>query len=287
MKNSDAILRKPSWLKIKKIPKAQHYSYLKELLNKGNIHTICESGNCPNIGECWNAKTATFMILGEICTRSCQFCGVTKGVPLPIDYNEPDKIVKVVSELNLKHCVLTSVTRDDIPDGGAEIWSKVINLLKQIQSPPKIEALIPDFNGNFNALLKVIESKPDIISHNLETTKQLSPIIRKKAKYSLSLNLLNEISKNKIVSKSGIMLGLGETKYDVLQVMDDLLNVNCKIMTIGQYLQPAKNNIPVSRYVPPEEFEEYKTIGLQKGFKFIESAPFVRSSYHAAKHIIA
>jgi len=277
-------LKKPDWLKIK-LPDAFEYAQIKKKLSKNNLNTICESGQCPNLGECWKSGTATFMILGNICTRSCRFCAVTTGKPLPPDPDEPQKVAKVFKEMNLKHCVLTSVDRDDLQDGGADIWAQTIKAVKATGNNVTVECLIPDFKGSFNCIQKIIDAKPDIISHNLETVQQLTKEIRIFASYDLSLQVLDYIGKSGISSKSGIMVGLGETKEEIYQTMDDLLSVGCKILTIGQYLRPNKDNYPVKKYVAPEEFAEYKTVGLKKGFKHIESAPLVRSSYHAEKHI--
>ena len=278
--------KKPDWLRIN-LPKAGEYAYLKEYLNKFNLHTICESGNCPNIGECWQNRTATFMILGDICTRSCSFCAVKTGKPLPPDFKEPGRIATVIKEMRLMHCVITSVDRDDLPDGGAEIWAETIEEIKRINPNTTIEALIPDFKGVHENIHHIIQSKPDILSHNLETVERLTKLVRVQAKYKRSLDVLNFIASNGIAAKSGIMLGLGETKEEVLQTMDDLLDAGCSILTLGQYLQPTKNHLPVDRYVHPEEFEEMRSNALQKGFTFAECGPLVRSSYHAEKHISA
>ena len=276
--------KKPDWLHIK-LPSTNEYSFIKEYLSHFELHTICESGKCPNIAECWAAKTATFMILGNICTRNCRFCGVKKGSPVSTDIDEPKKIAEVISKIGLKHCVLTSVTRDDLKDGGAKIWHDTIIAIREKTPAITIEALIPDFNGDIDAMKKVIESKPDIISHNLETVRRLTKEIRIKAQYDLSLLVIKTIANAGVKAKSGIMLGLGETNEEVLETMDDILKQNCKIITIGQYLQPSRNNIPVVKYYTPEEFHEIEQIGLQKGFLHIESGPLVRSSYHAEKHV--
>ncbi len=276
--------KKPDWLRIK-LPSTNDYSYLKENLSHYGLHTICESGKCPNIAECWAAKTATFMILGDICTRNCRFCGVTKGKPNTTDIQEPEHIAEVIKKIGLKHCVLTSVTRDDLPDGGAKIWHDTIVAVKEKNPEITIEALIPDFNGDVVALNMVIASKPNIISHNLETVRRLTPEIRIKAQYDVSLFVIKTIAESGIKAKSGIMLGIGETLEEIRETMDDLLQQHCRIITIGQYLQPTRNNIPVVKYYAPEEFKEIEQIGLQKGFLHIESGPLVRSSYHAEKHV--
>ena len=275
--------KKPDWLRIK-LPSTNDYSYLKENLSHYGLHTICESGKCPNIAECWAAKTATFMILGDICTRNCRFCGVTKGKPNATDIQEPEHIAEVIKKIGLKHCVLTSVTRDDLPDGGAKIWHDTIVAVKEKNPEITIEALIPDFNGDVDSLNLVIASKPNIISHNLETVRRLTPEIRIKAQYDVSLFVIKTVADSGIKAKSGIMLGIGETLEEIRETMDDLLQQNCRIITIGQYLQPTRNNIPVVKYYTPEEFKEIEQIGLQKGFLHIESGPLVRSSYHAEKH---
>jgi lipoyl synthase len=276
--------RKPDWLRIK-LPSANDYSYIKEYLTEANLHTICESGKCPNIAECWAAKTATFLILGNICTRNCKFCGVITGKPLPEDKMEAKKLAEVVHHLKLKHCVITSVTRDDLEDGGAKIWHDTIISIRAKNPGITIEALIPDFNGNPESLSTVIFSKPDIISHNLETVKRLTPEIRGKARFERSLKVLKTIADSNISAKSGIMLGLGETLDEISETLDELIKVNCKIVTIGQYLQPGRNNFPVIKYYTPEEFEKIRELALQKKFKKVECGPLVRSSFHAEKHV--
>ncbi len=276
--------KKPDWLRIK-LPRTHDYSYLKENLSQYGLHTICESGKCPNIAECWASKTATFMILGDVCTRNCRFCGVTKGKPSITNIHEPEKIAEIITKIGLKHCVLTSVTRDDLSDGGAKIWHDTIVTVKEKNPQITIEALIPDFNGDVDSLNLVIASKPNIISHNLETVRRLTHEIRIKAQYDVSLFVIKTIAESVIKAKSGIMLGIGETLDEIKETMDDLLQQNCRIITIGQYLQPTRNNIPVVKYYTPEEFHEIEQIGLQKGFLHIESGPLVRSSYHAEKHV--
>lgn len=278
--------RLPRWMKMK-MPKGESYSKVKNLVNSHGLHTICTSGNCPNIGECWNRGTATFMILGDICTRACKFCNVKTGKPLPVDNNEPQKIAESVKKLNLKHCVITSVDRDDLDDGGADLWVKTIKAIKLETPNVTIEVLIPDFNGNTNLIQKIIDAKPEVISHNLETVESLTPKIRSKAKYHISLNVLKQIADSGLVAKSGIMLGLGETEDEVLKTMDDLREIDCKVLTIGQYLQPTRTHYPVKAYIHPDQFKKYETIGLQKGFSFVESSPLVRSSYKADRHVNA
>ena len=278
------IKRKPEWLKIK-LPTNSNSSFVGSLVNDHELHTICTSGKCPNHGECWDAKTATFMILGDICTRSCKFCNVTTGRPKPVDWNEPMKVAKAVESLGLKHCVITSVDRDDLEDKGAKFWAATIKAIKQVNPKTTIETLIPDFDGVESLVSFVIEAKPNVISHNLETVERLTPIIRSRAQYKRSLLVLEQIAKSVIRAKSGIMLGLGETQDEVLQTMDDLLSVGCEVMTIGQYLQPTRQNYPVIDYIHPDVFEFYRIEGLKKGFKHVESSPLVRSSYHAEKHV--
>jgi len=269
------------------MPKGESYSKVKNLAGKYGLHTICTSGNCPNIGECWNRGTATFMILGEICTRNCKFCGVKTGKPLPPDPSEPKKIAESVQILGVKHCVITSVDRDDLDDLGAGFWAETISEVKKLNPETKIETLIPDFQGREELIRQVAEAGPDVISHNLETVERLTPFIRSAAKYRRSLEVLKTIASSGKIAKSGIMLGLGETREEVLQTMDDLLAAGCKVMTIGQYLAPTLQHIQVVEYVEPAKFEEFKKNGLEKGFSFVESAPLVRSSYRAENHVIA
>ena len=280
------IRRLPRWMKMQ-MPKGESYSRVKNTVNKYNLHTICTSGNCPNIGDCWNRGTATFMILGEICTRSCKFCGVKTGKPLPVDWDEPNRVAESVRLMQVKHCVITSVDRDDLDDGGAAFWAETIKKIKEVNPETTIETLIPDFDGIEKDLQIVIDSKPEVISHNLETVERLTPQIRSRAKYDRSLKVLKKIADSGITAKSGIMLGLGETEEEILQTMDDLLAVGCKVMTIGQYLAPSLDHIPVKEYVTPEKFEEYRVVGLKKGFQFVESSPLVRSSYKAENHVCA
>lgn len=275
--------RLPRWMKMQ-LPKGENYSKVKNLVNQHHLHTICTSGNCPNIGECWNRGTATFMILGDICTRNCKFCGVTTGKPLPPDPEEPRRIAESVKIMNLKHAVITSVDRDDLPDLGAGFWAETVRQVKSLNPEIKIEVLIPDFQGKKDLIGTVIEAAPEVISHNMETVERLTPQIRSAAKYRTSLDVIRTVAESGIVAKSGIMLGLGETEEEVLQVMDDLRAVGCKVMTIGQYLAPTLDHIQVKEYVSPEQFERYRTIGLEKGFMFVESSPLVRSSYRAELH---
>ena len=278
--------RLPKWMKMK-MPKGESYSKVKNLVEKHGLHTICTSGNCPNIGECWNRGTATYMILGDICTRRCKFCAVKSGRPLPPDLKEPEKVAESVRIMGVKHCVITSVDRDDLEDQGAEIWARTISEVKRVNPETKIEVLIPDFKGKTELIQRVIDAKPEVISHNLETVERLTPFIRFASKYRRSLDVVKYIAQNYIVAKSGIMLGLGETQEEVLQTMDDLLEAGCKVITIGQYLAPTLKHMPVVEYIKPEKFAEYRKIGLKKGFKFVESTPLVRSSYRAEEHVNA
>jgi len=276
--------RLPRWMKTQ-LPKGENYSKVKRLIADHHLNTICTSGNCPNKGECWNAGTASFMILGEKCTRNCRFCYVINSVPDPVDWLEPLRLAKTIQTLQLKHCVITSVTRDDLADGGAEFWATTIRKIKELNPETTIETLIPDFHANKEHLQKVIDAAPDVISHNMETVRRLTPKVRSTARYDRSLQVISIISEAGIVSKSGIMVGLGETEDEVLQAMDDLRKAGCKVVTIGQYLQPDSNLLPVVEYVKPETFEMYRTEGLRKGFSYVESSPLVRSSYHAERHV--
>lgn len=277
--------RKPDWLKIK-LPRGFKTSQVVGLLNEKHLHTICSSGMCPNRGECWGNGTATFMIGGNICTRSCRFCNVATGRPLPLNRKEIDEIVESIKNLKLHHVVITSVDRDDLDDCGASHWADMIRTLKKECPGVTMEVLIPDFKGNLELVDLIIKEKPDVISHNLETVRRLTPDVRCFATYDTSLKVIEHIAKSGIRSKSGIMLGLGETEEEIIQTMDDLRNVGCEVMTIGQYLQPTKEHYPIQDYITPEQFEKYRLIGVDKGFRHIESAPMVRSSYHAEKHVL-
>lgn len=278
-------LRKPDWLKTQ-LQSTDQFVKVSQIVKDHHLHTICSSGKCPNMSECWNKGTATFMILGDICTRSCKFCNTLSGRPLPPDVDEPTKVAESIKLMNLRHAVVTSVDRDDLADGGASHWAQTIKTIKKINPETTLEVLIPDFDGKTELIDKIIAEKPNIISHNLETVRRLTPQIRTKAKYETSLSVLNYISSQNIVAKTGIMLGLGETEAEVIDLMKDVLKVNCFILTIGQYMQPSRQNLPVSEYITPEKFEEYKKIGLGLGFKIVESAPLVRSSYCAEKHLL-
>ncbi len=277
-------IRKPEWLKTQ-LQSGENYLKISQIVKTNKLHTICSSGRCPNMSECWNKGTATFMISGNICTRSCKFCNTLSGRPLPLDPLEPMKIAESIRMMKLKHAVITSVDRDDLVDGGAQHWAETIRTIKKINPETTLEVLIPDFDGNTELIDLIIAEKPDIISHNMETVERLTPRIRTKAKYRTSLKVIRHISKSLVVSKTGIMVGLGETEAEILQLMDDALTNGCKIITIGQYMQPSRKNIEVTEYITPEKFAEYKAIGLLKGFRIVESAPLVRSSYCAENHI--
>ncbi len=277
------IKRKPDWLKIK-LHGGENYVKVKQIVEKHHLHTICSSGKCPNMGECWSRGTATFMISGNICTRSCKFCATNTGKPLPLDPNEPLKLAESIKLMGLKHCVITSVDRDDLEDKSANHWANTITEVRKLNPEVVIEVLIPDFDANTTLLDIVLNAKPDIVAHNVETVERLTPNVRTKAKYRTSLDVVKYITQSGITSKSGIMVGIGETEKEVIQTMKDLVEVGCTIFTIGQYLQPTINNIPVEEYINPEQFDAYKKIGLELGFKYVESGPLVRSSYMADKY---
>ena len=282
----ERVRRLPGWLKMQRAS-GENYSRVRNLVRENRLHTICTSGNCPNIGECWNAGTATFMILGDICTRACKFCATTTGRPLPPDPEEPVRLADSVKALGLKHCVITSVDRDDLPDGGASFWAEVIKCVKTINPETTIETLIPDFDGKHENIQKIIDADPGVISHNIETVKRLTSVIRTKARYERSLDVLRYISSKGKMTKSGFMLGLGETEKEIYETMDDLHSAGCKVLTIGQYLKPSPLHMDAVDYVTPERFEAYRAAALDKGFKFVECSPLVRSSFHAEKHVQA
>ena len=286
-KFNNTYLRKPPWLRTR-LTEATEYGQISRRLRSANLHTICESGACPNKGECWGRGTATFMILGNICTRSCRFCNVTTGRPHAPDPGESEEVAKTVAQMGVKHCVITSVDRDDLDDGGAGHWADTISKIKQQSPHTTIEALIPDFKGEEKDIQQVMNAAPEIISHNLETVRELTKPVRVYASYERSLQVLKYIAENSSIrTKSGIMLGLGETEEEILETMDDLRAVNCQVITIGQYLQPSKDSLPVQKYIHPDDFLRYGKIALKKGFLHAESAPLVRSSYQAEKHIPA
>lgn len=276
--------RKPEWLRVK-LPVGKEYAHVRSLVDKHKLHTICESGNCPNMGECWGAGTATFMILGNICTRSCSFCAVATGRPLAVDLEEPIRVATSVQLMNVKHCVITSVDRDDLKDGGSIIWAETIRAIREKSPSTTLETLLPDFKGDWDNLARVLEEAPEVVSHNLETVRRLTKEVRIQAKYDRSLECLKHISEAGLRTKSGIMLGLRETEDEVLESMDDLLNNGVHILTLGQYLQPTRKHHQVIEYIHPDQFAKYKEIGMQRGFRVVESGPMVRSSYHAEKHL--
>jgi lipoic acid synthetase len=282
----EKVRRLPEWFRMER-PAGGNYSHLKNLSEKNNLHTICKSGNCPNIGECWNAGTATFMILGDICTRACRFCAVRTGKPMPVDWDEPRRLAESIKTLGVKHCVLTSVDRDDLEDGGASFWGETIRTVKETNPDVTLETLIPDFRGRKDHIRLVIGAGQEVISHNLETVRRLTPRIRSLNQYATSLGVVRYISSQGAISKSGIMLGLGETREEVLETMKDLREAGCKVLTIGQYLQPTLKHHPVKDYINTDVFREYGVTGLEMGFSFVESSPLVRSSYHAERHINA
>jgi len=284
MYETPKIPRKPEWLKIK-INFRDNFRNVAENLKTKGLNTICTDGDCPNKYECWARGTATIMILGNICTRHCKFCNVTPGKPLPPDKDEPVKVALSIKEMGLKHCVITSVDRDDLPDYGATHWAETIRKIKEYNPGITIETLIPDMNGIPELIDVILDAEPNVISHNLETVRRLTHKLRSKASYDRSLKVLSHIASSGKIAKSGIMVGVGETFDEVLQTMDDLLSIGCRVMTIGQYLQPSLKHYPVVEYIHPDIFARYKEIGLQKGFQYIESGPLVRSSYFAEKHI--
>lgn len=284
MEQEQQRIPKPKWLKVK-LPTGENYRKVRSLVDEHKLHTICESGNCPNMGECWGEGTATFMILGNICTRSCGFCAVTTGKPLEADPFEPARVANSVKLMGVKHAVITSVDRDDLADGGSEIWVKTVELVRSKSPGTTMETLIPDFAGNWENLQRIIDVAPDIVSHNLETVRRLTKQVRIQAKYDRSLEVLFRLKKGGMRTKSGVMLGLGETRDEVLETMEDLRSVQVDILTLGQYLQPTRKHLPVQDFVTPEQFKEYEEVGLKMGFRFVESGPLVRSSYHAEKHL--
>ena len=278
--------RLPDWMKTP-LPSGKDYVALKNLAANQQLNTICVSGNCPNKAECWGASTASFMILGEKCTRNCRFCDVKNMIPDPVDMEEPLRLAQTIRALRIRHCVITSVTRDDLADGGAAFWAQTIRKVKEINPGTTIETLIPDFYANADLIRIVADAKPEVISHNMETVRRLTPKVRDIARYDRSLKVIEIIASTGIVPKSGIMVGLGETEAEVLETMDDLLNAGCRVLTIGQYLQPSDHHLKIEEYIKPEVFIRYRESALEKGFKMVESSPLVRSSYHAERHIHA
>ena len=277
-------LKKPSWLRVK-LPIGENYRKVRNLVDQHKLHTICESGSCPNMGECWGEGTATFMILGNICTRSCGFCAVQTGRPEAVDEFEPGRVANSVKIMGVKHAVITSVDRDDLKDGGSSIWVQTVKAIR-VQSPQTtMETLIPDFAGKWENLQRIIDVAPEIVSHNLETVRRLTKEVRIQAKYDRSLELLFRLKKGGMRTKSGVMLGLGETPEEVIETMEDLVNVQVDVLTLGQYLQPTSKHLPVKEFITPAQFAYYKELGMKMGFKYVESGPLVRSSYHAEKHL--
>ena len=280
----DTRTRKPDWLRVK-LPTGENFRKVSSIVGEHKLHTICQSGNCPNMGECWGAGTATFMILGNVCTRSCGFCSVATGRPDAVDPFEPARVARSVELMGVKHCVITSVDRDDLKDGGSDIWARTIRAIRRRCPGTTMETLIPDFQGKWENLSVVLDAAPEILSHNLETVRRLTKQVRVQAKYDRSLEVLLRSKRAGLRTKSGVMLGLGESEQEVLETMDDLVSVGVDILTLGQYLQPTKAHLPVAEFVHPDTFARFKEIGLEKGFRYVESGPLVRSSYHAEKHL--
>jgi len=276
--------RKPDWLRVK-LPIGEKFRNVRKLVDKYKLNTICESGNCPNMGECWGAGTATFMILGNVCTRSCSFCAVATGRPPEYDEAEPQRVGEAVHLMGVKHCVLTSVNRDELKDGGAFIWAETVRQVRKQSPGTTMETLIPDFKGKWEALETILAEMPEVVSHNMETVKRLYRLVRPQARYERSLEQIKRTKDFGCRTKSGIMLGLGETKEEVLEIMNHLVENGCDVLTLGQYLQPTRHHLPIHEYVHPDVFAEYKEIGMTKGFDFVESGPLVRSSYHAERHL--
>ena len=278
-------IKKPDWLRVK-LPIGESYKHVRSLVDTHKLHTICESGNCPNMGECWGEGTATFMILGNVCTRSCGFCAVATGRPDPIDWDEPQRVAEAINLMKVKHAVLTSVDRDEIKDGGSIIWYNTIKAVKTLNPDTTLETLIPDFKGQIENIQRIIDAAPEVVSHNIETVERLTRQVRIQAKYRRSMEVLKVLKQGGMRTKSGIMLGLGETKDEVVQTLRDLSDNGVDVVTIGQYLQPTKKHLHVQRFVHPDEFKEYKEIGYELGLDYVESGPLVRSSYHSERHVI-
>ncbi|TDH26525.1 lipoyl synthase [Segetibacter sp. 3557_3] len=280
-----AKVKKPDWLRVK-LPIGESYKHVRGLVDTHKLHTICESGNCPNMGECWGEGTATFMILGNTCTRSCGFCAVATGRPDPLDWDEPQRVAEAINLMRVKHAVVTSVDRDEIKDGGSIIWFNTIKAIKALNPDTTLETLIPDFKGQVENIQRIIDAAPDVVSHNMETVERLTRQVRIQAKYRRSIEVLKVLKQGGMRTKTGIMLGLGENKEEVVQSMEDLVAAGVDVLTLGQYLQPTKKHLPVQRFVPPAEFAELKEIGYSLGFDYVESGPLVRSSYHSERHVI-
>ncbi|WP_126971233.1 lipoyl synthase [Gynurincola endophyticus] len=286
VQNTSEKIKKPNWLRVK-LPIGESYKHVRGLVDTHKLHTICESGNCPNMGECWGDGTATFMILGNICTRSCGFCAVATGRPLAVDWDEPQRVAEAIHLMKVKHAVITSVDRDELKDGGSIIWYNTIKAVKALNPDTTLETLIPDFKGEVENIQRVIDAAPEVVSHNIETVERLTRKVRIQAKYHRSMETLRVLKQGGMRTKSGVMLGLGETREEVLQTMRDLVNSGVDVITMGQYLQPTKKHLPVQRFVHPDEFAFYREAGYEMGFDYVESGPLVRSSYHSDRHVIA
>jgi lipoic acid synthetase len=282
---SNSVVKKPNWLRVK-LPTGENYRHVRNLVDTHKLHTICESGNCPNMGECWGEGTATFMILGNVCTRSCGFCAVATGRPDSVDWDEPQRVAEAIHLMKVKHAVLTSVDRDELKDGGSIIWHNTIKAVKALTPDTTLETLIPDFKGKAEDIQRIIDAHPEVVSHNIETVERLTRQVRIQAKYRRSMEVLKILKEGGMRTKSGIMCGLGETKEEVMQTMQDLRNSGVDVITLGQYLQPTKKHLPVLRFVHPDEFAEFREFGYNIGFDYVESGPLVRSSYHSEKHVI-
>jgi lipoic acid synthetase len=282
--SGEAIVKKPNWLRVK-LPIGESYKHVRGLVDNHKLHTICESGNCPNMGECWGEGTATFMILGNVCTRSCAFCAVATGRPDPVDWDEPQRVAEAIHLMRVKHAVITSVDRDELKDGGSIIWYNTIKAVKALNPNTTLETLIPDFRGFKDQIQRIIDAAPEVVSHNMETVEQNTRKVRIQAKYRRSLDVLRILKDGGMRTKTGIMLGIGETKEEIVETMEHLREVNVDVLTLGQYLQPTKKHLPVLRYVHPDEFAELREIGYELGFDYVESGPLVRSSYHSEKHV--
>ncbi len=276
--------KKPDWLRVK-LPTGPEYAQVRKLVDEHKLHTICESGNCPNMGECWGAGTATFMILGNVCTRSCGFCAVATGMPSAVDWQEPARVANSVKLMSVKHAVITSVDRDDLKDGGSIIWVETIQAIRDASPDTTLETLIPDFMGKWENLQRIIDIRPEIVSHNLETVRRLTRQVRIQAQFDRSLEVLRRLKEGGCKTKSGVMLGLGETEQEIYETIDELAANKVDILTLGQYLQPTPKHLPVFEFVTPDNFAKYKEFALEKGFRYVESGPLVRSSYHAEKHL--
>jgi len=283
---SESKIQKPNWLRVK-LPIGESYKHVRGLVDTHKLHTICESGNCPNMGECWGEGTATFMILGNVCTRSCRFCAVATGRPEAVDWDEPQRVAEAIHLMKVKHAVLTSVDRDELPDGGSTIWYNTIKAVKALNPDTTLETLVPDFKGFADQVQRIIDAAPEVVSHNMETVERITKKVRVQAKYHRSLEVLHMLKKGGMRTKTGMMLGIGEEKEEVIETMKHLVDAGCDVLTLGQYLQPTKKHLPVQRFVHPDEFKELREIGYELGFDYVESGPLVRSSYHSERHVIA